>query len=131
MSAIRRLGQVALPAHNLDRAIAFYRDVLHLPFIWNNDHLAFFQVHDTRLLIEIPEAPEFDHPGSVLYFDVADIEGAVRDLEGRGVVFSTAPHHIGDIGSTAVWMAFFHDSEENLLALQCERPVSEKVEGAG
>lgn len=120
---IRKMGQVALPARNLDRAIAYYRDVLGLPYIWHNARLALFQVQETRLLIEIPEVPEFDHPGSVIYFDVADIEEAVRELEHRGVVFDDVPHHIGDLGDAAVWMTFFHDPEGNMLALQCERPI--------
>lgn len=120
---IRKLGQVALPARDLDRAITFYRDMLGLPYIWSNAHMAFFQMQESRLLIEIPEAPEFDHPGSVLYFDVADIDEAVRNLTARGLVFDDLPHHIGDLGDVAVWMTFFHDPEGNLLALQCERPV--------
>lgn len=114
---------MALPAHDLDRAVAFYRDRLGLPFIWNDSHLAFFQVGDVRLLIETPESPEFDHPGSILYFDVEDIDQAVEVLERQGVTFRDRPHHIGDLGSVAVYMAFFADTEGNLLALQSERPL--------
>ena len=120
---IQKLGQVALPVRDLNRAIAFYRDVLGLPFIWGNSNLAFFQMHETRLLLERPEAPEFDHPGSVLYFEVADIDEAVRHLKDRGLAFDDASHHIGDLGEVAVWMTFFHDTEGNVLALQCERPT--------
>ena len=121
-SVIRQLGQVALPTHDLNRSIVFYRDVLDLPFIWSNDRMAFFQVGSTRLLIEIPESEAFDHPGSVLYFDVADIEGAVHELEARGAAFDDMPHLIGELGGVAVWMAFFRDPADNLLALSCERP---------
>lgn len=121
---IRKLGQVALPAHDMDRAIAFYRDLLELPFIWRDEHLAFFQLGGLRLLIEVPESPEFDHPGSVLYFDVEDIDAATAHYKAKGVVFEDNPHHIGDLGDVAVWMTFFRDSEGNLLALQCERPLA-------
>lgn len=86
--------------------------------------MAFFDLDDTRLLIEIPEAREFDHPGSVLYLDVEDIDDAVHTLRERGLKFDDEPHHIGDLGSTAVWMVLFHDPEGNVLALQCERPMA-------
>lgn len=101
-SAIRQLGQMALPAHDLARSIRLYRDVLGLPFIWSNDRMAFFQVAATRLLIEFPKTPAFDHPGSILYFDVADL--------------------IGELGGVAVWMACFRDPAGSGLALSCEQP---------
>ena len=113
---------MALPTHDLASAIAFYRDVLELPFIWSNAHLAFFQLGATRLLLEVPESEAFDHPGSVLYFDVEDIEAAVPALEARGAVFEDDPHMVGDLGQVSVWMAFFRDPAGNLLALPCERP---------
>lgn len=119
---IRGLGQVAMPAQDMERAIAFYRDTLGLPFLWTNGQLAFFQVGSTRLLVEKPESAAFDHPGSTLYFEVEDIEEAVRELGARGVIFQGEPHHIGDLGDVAVYMIFFPDTEGNLLALQCERP---------
>ena len=123
-SVIRQLGQVALPTHDLDRSIAFYRDVLGLAFIWNNDRMAFFQLGSTRLLIEIPESAAFDHPGSVLYLDVADIEEVVHELARRGLTFDDAPHMVGELGGVVVWMAFFRDPADNVLALSCERPTT-------
>ena len=119
---IRGLGQVSIPAKDIKRAISFYRDTLGIPFIWNNSRMAFFQTGVTRLLVEIPEDPEFAHC-SILYFDVADIDTAVRELKGRGVIFEDEPHHIGDLGDVSVWMAFFRDSEGNFLGLQSERPI--------
>ena len=118
---IRRLGQVALPAQNIERAIAFYRDALGLPFIWSNGRMAFFQLGAVRLLIDLAEKPGGPRMASVLYLDTADLDAVVAALKERGVVFRDDPHHIGDLGDLSVWMAFFHDSEGNLLALQEER----------
>jgi predicted enzyme related to lactoylglutathione lyase len=121
---VKGLGQVALPTHDLGRAVEFYRQVVGLPFIWANDHMAFFQMGDVRLMVEIPEAPEFDHPGSVLYLDVRDIDEAVGQLTARGVAFESGPQLVGNLGDVSVWMAFFKDPDGNLLALQSERPAA-------
>lgn len=121
VSLIRKLGQAALPVHDVDRAVAFYRDVLGFSYLWSNQHMAFFDCGGVRLLLEIPEKPEFDHPGSVLYFDVESVDRAVAEYTRLGVAFDAPPHHVGDLGQVSVWMAFFRDSEGNLLALQEER----------
>ncbi len=121
VSLIRKLGQAALPAYDVDRAVAFYRDVLGFSYLWSNQHMAFFDCGGVRLLLEIPEKPAFDHPGSVLYFDVESVDRAVAEYTRLGVAFDAPPHHVGDLGEVSVWMAFFHDSEGNLLALQEER----------
>ncbi|MDA8200284.1 MAG: VOC family protein [Thermaerobacter sp.] len=106
-SVIRQLGQAALPAHDLSRSIVFYRDVLGLPFIGSNDRMAFFQLGFTRLLIEVPETPAFDHPGSILYFDVADLEEAARELQDHGLVCDDGRPLIGELGRVAVWWPLF------------------------
>ena len=119
---IRKLGQVSVRVHDMERAVAFYRDVLGVPFIWGNGRLSFFQLGECRIMLDVPEDPSFDHPPSILYFDVADIEAGVKALKARGVAFKSGPHHIGDLGGKSVWMAFFDDSEGNVMAIQCETP---------
>ncbi|MBE3590047.1 MAG: VOC family protein [Firmicutes bacterium] len=120
---IRKLGQVAVRVHDLPRAVAFYRDTLCLPFLFEAGSLAFFRCGEVRLMLSRPERPEFDHPGSTLYFQVDDIDAAHRALRERGVEFVDAPHLIARVGSTENWMTFFRDPEGNLLALMEEREV--------
>ena len=43
------LGQVTLPAHDLARAVAFYRDTLAVPFLFQSPALAFFDCDGVRL----------------------------------------------------------------------------------
>jgi methylmalonyl-CoA/ethylmalonyl-CoA epimerase len=117
------LGQISMNVKDLARATAFYRDTLRVPFLFEVPNLAFFDLDGVRLMLSPPELPEFDHPGSVLYFRVADIHTAHADLSGRGVVFVDEPHMIADMGSHQLWMTFFRDSEGNLLALMAEVPV--------
>ncbi len=69
-----------------------------------------------------PDKPEFDHPSSILYFNVPDISAAHREMLAAGVRFEDAPHLIAKMPTHDLWMAFFRDSEENLLALMSEVP---------
>jgi catechol 2,3-dioxygenase-like lactoylglutathione lyase family enzyme len=119
---ISRLGQIAINVHQLDRATAFYRDILGLPLLFTAGNLAFFDCGGVRLMLTIPEKPEFDHPGSILYFTVPDILTAHRQMLHAGVRFEDTPHLIARMPNHDLWMTFFRDSENNFLALMCEMP---------
>lgn len=121
---IQRLRQVAQRASDLDRAIAFYRDVVGATFVakFEPPGLAFFQLGDVRLLLE-PSASS-----ATLYFAVDDIDAAHRDLRAHGVVFEQEPlvvhrDEAGTFGPPGEeeWMAFFRDPEGNLLAITSRR----------
>ena len=124
MPGITGLRQVAQHAEDLDRAVAFYRDVVGLPFLARFDPpgLAFFSLGATRLLIEKGAPP------ALLYLEVTDVAGAVEDLRSRGVAIESEPHVIfvddqgqfGPAGEEEV-MAFFRDSEGNLVGLATRR----------
>jgi methylmalonyl-CoA/ethylmalonyl-CoA epimerase len=118
---ITRLGQIQMRAHDVDRAAAFYQDVLGLKLLFKAPpNLAFLDCGGVRLMIDKPEKPEFDHPGSVLYFAVPDIQGAHAKMKASDVKFEDEPHLIARLPDHDLWMAFFRDSEDNLLALMSE-----------
>jgi methylmalonyl-CoA/ethylmalonyl-CoA epimerase len=118
---ISGLGQVAIPAKDVERAAAFYQDVLGLKLLFKAPPgLAFFDCGGVRLMLDRAEKPEFDHPSSVLYFAVPDIQGAYAKLKGSGVHFEDEPHRVARMPTHDLLMTFFHDSEGNLLALMCE-----------
>jgi methylmalonyl-CoA/ethylmalonyl-CoA epimerase len=121
-ATLARIGQIAINAHDVDRATAFYRDVLGLPHLFRAGQLSFFDCGGVRLMLDKAEKPEFDHPSSILYFQVGDIEGAHRRLQGAGAKFEDAPHVITRMPKYDLWMTFFRDSEGNLLALMSEVP---------
>jgi methylmalonyl-CoA/ethylmalonyl-CoA epimerase len=121
---ISRLGQIAINVHDLDRATAFYRDILGLPLLFSAGALAFFDCGGVRLMLSRPEKPQFDHPSSILYFTVPDIVSAHRQMLSNGVHFEDAPHLIAKMPTHDLWMTHFHDTEKNLLALMCEVPQS-------
>jgi predicted enzyme related to lactoylglutathione lyase len=123
---LSRIGQIAQTVKDLERAMRFYRDVLGLPFLFQaSTKLAFFDCAGVRLMLDVPEDKEFDHPGSVLYFSVDDIHQMHRVLVSRSVQFRRDPHLIARLPDREVWMAFFNDTEGNTLALMSEVAPSE------
>ena len=119
---ISRLGQIAINAHDTGRATEFYRDVLGLALLFTAGNLAFFDCGGVRLMLTPPEKPQFDHPGSILYFNVPDIKAAHTQMLASGVHFQDEPHLIARMPTHDLWMTFFHDPEGNLLALMSEVP---------
>jgi predicted enzyme related to lactoylglutathione lyase len=124
---IRRPAQIAITVRDQARARAFYRDVLELRHLFDAPpKMSFFDCGGVRLLLGEPEGQsrpgEETHGTSIVYFDVADIGKAHSVLESRAVTFEAAPHKIADIGDRELWMAFFRDSEGNVMALMSEQP---------
>src|ERR1700676_245958 len=119
-TALTRIGQIAINAHDVDRGTAFYRDVLGLPHLFRAGQLSFFDCGGVRLMLDKAEKPEFDHPSSILYFQVADIQAAYERLKTAGTKFEDTPHLLARMPKHDLWMTFFRDSEENLLALMSE-----------
>jgi methylmalonyl-CoA/ethylmalonyl-CoA epimerase len=112
------LRQVAQHADDLDRATAFYRDVLGLRHIGTYPPgLVFFDLGGVRLLLEKGA------PTAVLYLASEDIEADVARLRARGVMIVEEPRLIftddGAFGTPGkeIRMAAFRDPEGNLLCL--------------
>jgi methylmalonyl-CoA/ethylmalonyl-CoA epimerase len=118
---ITRLDQIAINAKNVERAAAFYRDVLGLKLLFKAPPgLAFFDCGGVRLMLDRAEKPEFDHPSSVLYFAVPDIQAAYAKLKENGVHLEGEPHMIAKMPTHDLWVTFFRDPEGNFLALMSE-----------
>jgi methylmalonyl-CoA/ethylmalonyl-CoA epimerase len=118
---ISRVGQIAINAHDVERAATFYQDVLGLKLLFKaGPGLAFFDCGGVRLMLTLPEKPEFDHPGSILYFAVPDIQAAHATMKEKGVHFEDEPHVIAKMPDHDLWMVFFRDSERNLMGLMSE-----------
>lgn len=121
---ITHLRQVALRVQDMNRAVAFYRDVIGLDFIGRFDPpgLAFFDLGATRLLLEAGA------PSSLLYLGVDDVRATTERLRAAGVAIESEPHviHVDEAGQfgtpgEAEEMSFFRDSEGNLVGLAGRR----------
>ena len=119
---ITSIGQISINVHDLQRATAFYRDVLGLPLLFAVPNLAFFDCAGVRLMLGSAETPEFDHPSSILYFRVPDLNAAYQKLVELGVQIVAPPRLIAPMPTYDLWMAAFRDTEGNVHQLMSEVP---------
>jgi predicted enzyme related to lactoylglutathione lyase len=112
-SLVQRTDFYSVPVQDMDRAKAFYRDVLqmHSPN-WDDawpeietGNVSMYLIDPTRLGNEF--SPNVTH----VALRVADVPAAKAELESRGVEFK------GEHDTGVCKMAFFNDSEGNTLML--------------
>ncbi len=122
--SITHLRQVALHVDDMDRAVAFYRDVVGLRLVARFDPpgLAFFEVAGTRLLLEVGA------PSSLIYLGVDNVMATTDRLRKAGVTIESEPHviHVDEAGQfgepgEAEELAFFRDTEGNLVGIAGRR----------
>lgn len=119
---LHRIGQIAISVTDVDRAEAFYEGALGLRKLYRFGDLLFFDCAGTRLMIgKVEDAGEVAR-ASTIYFRCADLGLAVAELQRRGVKFVGAPHLIAPMEDHDLWMAFFRDPDDHLLALMQEAP---------
>jgi catechol 2,3-dioxygenase-like lactoylglutathione lyase family enzyme len=119
---LSQIGQIAVNVHQLPQAVEFYRDKLGLKLLFSAGNMAFFDCNGIRLMLSPPEKPEFNHPSSIIYFKVDDIQKYFETLSARGVSFVAKPHLVARMQTYDLWMGFFHDLDNNMLALMSEAP---------
>ena len=116
-----RIGQIAVNVKDIDRAVAFYRDSLGLRFLFTAPpNMGFFDCGGVRLMLGVPTEPRFEHPSSILYFQVDDIQAAHAAMAARGVTFEREPALVAKLEKADLWLAFFQDGEGNVMALMSE-----------
>lgn len=117
-----RIGQIAIPVADVDRATAFYRDVLGMRFLFSAPPgLAFFDCGGIRLMLDAVAPGGPDRHSSVIYYPVADLDGAYEALMGRGVAFDATPHLVARMPDHELWMAFLRDPDGNPIGVMSER----------
>ena len=116
------MAVTTIPVVDLDRAKAFYRDVLGLRLLYEGGPSVRFEAgNGSQISIFRRGATKADH--TVAHFEVDDIDATVRDLEGRGVRFLdydsgplTTTNHIAQFGPARG--AWFNDTEGNILGVR-------------
>lgn len=114
------LAQVALSVKDLEKATAFYRDVLGLPFLFSAPPgLAFFQVGPTRLMLSASAEGDAGSHG-ILYYAVADIQAAFAAVTGRGAAVKEPPRMIAKVAGREVWLAALEDPDGHIVGLMSD-----------
>jgi methylmalonyl-CoA/ethylmalonyl-CoA epimerase len=120
--ALGPIGQIGLGVSDVDRSEAFYGEKLGLRKLFRFGTLSFYDCAGVRLLLDqVTDAKQIER-GSPLYFRVADIALARRELERSGVVFTDRIHLVAPMADHDLWMTFFKDPDGHILALMMEAP---------
>jgi methylmalonyl-CoA/ethylmalonyl-CoA epimerase len=119
------VGQILIPVDDLERAVAFYRDVLGLPFLFAAPpQMAFFACGGIRLLVGVMPAGQKTRRSSAIYFRIKDIAAVFATLSAKGVQFLATPHVVNRTPKSELWLAEFSDPDGNQLALMSEVAIS-------
>jgi len=111
--AARPLGpimQILVPVTDLDRAVAFYENVLDLPLLFRFPGNAFFDAHGVRLYLGEPTEPGFAGVAT-LYFRVTDVTATLALLESRGASVRERPEIVFGTDDYDLWLAFVTDPD--------------------
>ena len=119
---LHRIGQIALSVRDVDTSESFYADIVGLRKLYRFGDLSFFDCSGVRLLLEKAADAQSATQSSAIYFSCNDIALGVRELEQRGIIFTSPPHLIAPMEGHALWMAFFEDPDGHTLALMHEAP---------
>jgi methylmalonyl-CoA/ethylmalonyl-CoA epimerase len=120
--ALGPIGQIGFGVSDVDRAEEFYGGKLGLKKLFRFGTLAFYDCAGVRLLLDQTRTPEEAIGGSPVYFRVADIALARKELEARGVPFVDRIHLVAPMEDHDLWMTFFNDPDGHILALMMEAP---------
>lgn len=117
-----KLGTVMLGVADLDRSLAFYRDVLGLEVQAAFGEFAFLEAGGVKLGLRRTKGlvPSTDELRTELVFDVPDVGAAHRALSARGVTFRIAPRPVtGD-----QFAADFRDPDGHVLSIFGPSPAA-------
>src|SRR5262245_42715974 len=107
-----KVGQLLIPVEDFEKGVAFYRDVLGIPFLFAAPpQMAFFDCGGVRLLVGVPSAGQPAQRGSAIYFQVSDIQAVHGELKSKGVAFRSEPHVAHRAPTYELWLAEFADPD--------------------
>jgi predicted enzyme related to lactoylglutathione lyase len=119
--ALGPIMQLLVPVDDVERATAFYQDVLGLPLLFKYPGNAFFDAHGVRIYLAKPTEPGY--AGAItIYFRVADVGATFDRLVARGAAIREAPEIAHRDQGYDLWLGFVSDLDGNNIGLMREAP---------
>jgi len=113
--------QILVPVADVDRAAAFYGQVLGLPLLFRYPGNAFFDADGVRLYLATPTEADFGGRASI-YFRVPDVGATLDRLEAAGATVRERPEIVHRTDDHDLWLAFVQDPDGNNIGLMREAP---------
>jgi predicted enzyme related to lactoylglutathione lyase len=116
------IRQIAITVSDVEAALAFYRDVLGLTFLFRaGPDLAFLDADGVRLMLTTPQDTGTVGHNSILYFATRDVEVTHAAMVARGARSERAPQLTAMMPDHELWTGFLRDPDGNLVGLMEER----------
>lgn len=115
--------QIALASADPIALVAFYRDTLGFPVLFEASGMTFFQSGATRLMIGAAQPGQQVGGDIVIYFEPRDWSAAEAKLEAAGVAFTHAAQAVQRAEGRELMLRPFKDPEGHALALMGWRAV--------
>jgi|SRR5277367_4946765 len=119
--ALSTIGYVILYVHNVEKAIAFYRDQLGLKVKMKEGNWVELETGKTILALHGSEETQFpaEPKGpTCVVFSVDDIHATYEHLKNCGVKFEEEPKQVCEMGSGQIGVsADFRDLDGNALSI--------------
>jgi catechol 2,3-dioxygenase-like lactoylglutathione lyase family enzyme len=117
------IAQIALASADPVALVAFYRDTLGLPVLFEASGMTFFQSGATRLMIGAAQPGQQVGGDAVIYFEPRDWSAAETKLEAMGIQFTHPAQVVQRAEGRELALRAFKDPERHTLALLGWRPA--------
>jgi predicted enzyme related to lactoylglutathione lyase len=123
---VEMIGQIAITVSDVDAALAYYRDVLGLKFLFSaGPNLAFLSDGSVRIMLSTPQGSGAVGANSILYFKVTNIEATHTAMMARGSASERPPQFTAKMPDHDLWIGFLRDPDGNLVGLMEEKRVGQ------
>src|SRR5438128_12476636 len=90
-AGLSKIGQIAINIKDTARATEFYGDKLGMKLLFCAGPMSFFDCEGIRIMLSPPSEARFDHPSSLIYCKVDDIQKQYAALKTAGDHFDSQP----------------------------------------
>ena len=121
---VEGVRQIAVTVADVDQALAFYRDILGLEFLFApSDDLAFVEAGGVRIMLSVPQGAGTVGENSIIYLSVTDIDDVFASFVAAGAVCERSPSLAATMPDHELWIGFLRDPDGNLVGVLEEKSV--------